>query len=95
MTENRKRVSVTVTGQQRAVSIRAPAQGAAREVAVEALPVRAVQLPAYPGPYIVMPGPEAQVLQTSGLRMTGDVTVAPVPNNYGLIEWNGSRLRIS
>lgn len=95
MTENRKRVAVQIAGQQRTVSIRAPAQGAAREVAVEALPVRAVNLPAYPGPYIVMPGPEAQVLHTDGLRMTGDVTVAPVPNNYGLIEWDGSKLRVS
>lgn len=95
MTENRKRVSVTVTGQQRDARIRAPAQAVAKEVAVEALPVREVVTPAYPGPYIVMPSTREQTLATEGLRMTGNVTVAPIPNNYGLIEWDGSRLRVS
>lgn len=49
----------------------------------------------YPGPYEVTPGAEAQVLATKDLRMTGDLTVAPIPNNYGLITWNGSVLTVS
>ena len=40
MTENRRRVSVGIDGQQRAVSIRSPAQAGGRTVTVTALPVR-------------------------------------------------------
>lgn len=53
-------------------------------------------MPAYPGPYEVEPQRRgAVVLPTAGKRMTRDVTVAEIPSNYGLIEWNGSRLRVS
>ena len=51
--------------------------------------------PAYDGPYTVTPGAEAQTLATNGKRMTGDVVVGAIPNNYGLVEWNGSYIRIS
>ena len=95
MTENRKRVRVTVAGQQRAARIRAPAQAIARTVEIEALPVRRVDTDPYEGPYEVTPGPEAQTLATENLRMTGNVTVGAIPNNYGLITWNGSTLTVS
>ena len=49
----------------------------------------------YDGPYTVTPGPEAQTLQTNGKRMTADVVVGAIPNNYGLVTWNGSVLTIS
>ena len=51
--------------------------------------------PPYPGPYEVTPSQAPTVLQTAGKRMTEDVTVGAIPSNYGLIEWNGSRLRVS
>ena len=41
------------------------------------------------------PGAEEQVLETNGKRMTGDVVVGPIPQNYGLVEWNGAYIRIS
>lgn len=49
----------------------------------------------YEGPYEVTPGPAAQVLLTNDLRMTANVTINPIPNNYGLITWNGSVLTVS
>ena len=48
----------------------------------------------YPGPYEVTPGEAAQVLGTAGLLMDGDVTVGPIPSNYGRIAWNGSTLTV-
>lgn len=51
--------------------------------------------PAYEGDYNVTPSDEAQVLETSGFRMTGDVTINPIPSNYGKISWNGSILTVS
>lgn len=48
----------------------------------------------YNGPYAVTPGEEEQVLQTAGLQMRNNVTVAPVPANYGRLEYNGIFLRV-
>ena len=52
-------------------------------------------VPAYEGEYTVTPSQEAQTLETKDLRMTGNVTINPIPNNYGLITWNGSVLTVS
>ena len=49
----------------------------------------------YTGEYTVVPSQETQVLHTNGLRMLNDVTIAPIPSNYGLVTWNGYSLRIS
>lgn len=49
----------------------------------------------YTGEYEVTPSDEAQVLETSGLMMTDNVTINPIPSNYGLITWNGSTLTVS
>lgn len=49
----------------------------------------------YTGDYTVTPQAEAIVLYTNDKRMTDNVTVNPIPNNYGLITWDGSVLTIS
>ena len=49
----------------------------------------------YEGGYTVTPGPEAVVLATNNKRMTDNITVNPIPNNYGLITWNGSTITVS
>ena len=49
----------------------------------------------YEGTYTVTPTQETQVLLTEGLRMLQNVTVNPIPSNYGLITWNGSIITVS
>ena len=49
----------------------------------------------YTGDYTVTPTEETQTLPTQGLMMNHDVTINPIPNNYGLITWNGSVLTVS
>lgn len=49
----------------------------------------------YTGEYTVTPSAETQVIPTNGLRMTDNITVNPIPNNYGLITWNGSTITVS
>lgn len=49
----------------------------------------------YTGEYAVTPSSETQVLNTNGLRMTDNITVNPIPQNYGLITWNGSVITVS
>lgn len=49
----------------------------------------------YEGNYEVTPSSETQILSTEMLYMTSNVTINPIPNNYGLITWNGSILTVS
>lgn len=52
-------------------------------------------LPEYHGPVTVTPATYEQTLLTHGTHLSQDVTIAPIPNNYGLITWNGSTLTVS
>ena len=54
-----------------------------------------VDVQTYVGEYEVTPSAETQTLDTEGLRMTRPVVVNPIPNNYGLITWNGSFITVS
>ena len=49
----------------------------------------------YEGAYTVDPGQSAVVLETRNLWMHENVTVNPIPNYYGLITWDGSKLTVS
>lgn len=51
--------------------------------------------PAYIGPYTVVPGPAAVTLATEGKRMTSNVIVDKIPQNYGLITWDGAKITVS
>ena len=54
-----------------------------------------VERPAYEGSYEITPSAEAQVLPTNNLRMINDLTIKPIPQNYGLITWDGSTITVS
>lgn len=49
----------------------------------------------YEGSYEVTPSRETQTLLTSGLLMSQDVIVNPIPPQYGLITYNGSTITVS
>ena len=51
--------------------------------------------PSYTGPYEVTPSSETQTLETDSFYMNGNITINPIPSNYGLITWNGSSLTVS
>ena len=52
-------------------------------------------VPAYEGPYEATPSNVAQIIPTSRMFMNEDFVVNPIPQNYGLITWNGSVLTVS
>lgn len=85
-------MNVIITPQAVSVGISAPAMqtGFGNPVAREY-----VERDPYEGDYTVIPAATAKVLETNGLRMTDNITVAAIPNNYGLITWNGSTLTVS
>lgn len=49
----------------------------------------------YEGPYEATPSRETQILQTAGLLLDGNITLDPIPQNYGLITYNGYELTVS
>lgn len=49
----------------------------------------------YEGEYIINPNTDTQILLTKNLRMINNLVINPIPNNYGLVTWNGSFLVIS
>lgn len=51
--------------------------------------------PAYHGDYTVTPSRVQQTLPTAGMVLDRNVTVEPIPSNYGLITWDGSTLTVS
>ena len=55
----------------------------------------AVGPPLYTGPYEFTPTQSTQVVEIDGKRAEGDITINPIPSNYGLITWNGSVLTVS
>ena len=49
----------------------------------------------YQGEYQFTPTAEAQTIPTAGKTLTLDIVIDPIPENYGLITWNGSSLTVS
>lgn len=60
-----------------------------------ALSTAAATTPAYEGSYEFTPTQETQTVEVSGLRCEQNITINPIPSNYGLITWNGSTLTVS
>lgn len=51
--------------------------------------------PLYQGPYTVTPGPERQILDTQNTEVTRQIVVEAIPQNYGLITYNGRVITVS
>lgn len=49
----------------------------------------------YRGEYEFTPTENVQTVRINGLRATRNITINPIPNNYGKITWNGSVLTVS
>ena len=49
----------------------------------------------YEGPYEATPTQFTQTLSTEGFTMSRNVTINPIPTNYGLITYNGSTITVS
>lgn len=52
-------------------------------------------IPGYEGPYEFTPTQETQTAQIGGKRATQDITIHPIPQNYGLVTYSGNIITIS
>lgn len=51
--------------------------------------------PRYEGPYSFDALTTAQTVPTAGTVLLSDITINPIPSNYGRIAWDGSTLTVS
>lgn len=49
----------------------------------------------YDGPYEWTPTDTVQTIEIADKKALDNITINPVPQNYGLITWNGSTLTVS
>lgn len=49
----------------------------------------------YEGAYTFTPTNSVQTIEIADLVATADITIEPIPDNYGLITWDGSTLTVS
>ena len=49
----------------------------------------------YDGPYEWTPTDEIQTIEIAGKKAIDHIKINPIPQNYGLITWNGSTLTVS
>ena len=49
----------------------------------------------FEGSYEYTPSGQTQTIAIRGLKATSDIVINPIPNNYGLITWNGSIITVS
>lgn len=49
----------------------------------------------FEGSYEYTPSGQAQTIEIADMRATQDIVINPIPNNYGLITWDGSTLTVS
>lgn len=57
--------------------------------------VESGRLPVYDGATEITPSAETQVLETNQHVLRSNIVINPIPNNYGLITWDGSTITVS
>lgn len=57
-------------------------------------PIVPLSIP-YTGEYEFTPSETEQIIRVSGTTPSQNIKINPIPNNYGLITWNGAYLFIS
>lgn len=55
----------------------------------------AILPPAYSGEYSFTPSDNEQVAEVKEKWLTDNITIAPIPSNYGLITYNGTSITVS
>lgn len=74
-----------------------PMAVAASAVAVDMVMGAAVTVnyPLFDGEYAYTPTTEMQTVPIGGKAAVQNITINPIPSNYGLITWNGSTITVS
>lgn len=89
--------TVTVTAQlnDSIVEVTPEISGNIEAEAVLATVVRSANYEEYSGTYEFTPMAETQTVETAEKVLLSNITINPIPSNYGLITWNGATLTVS
>ena len=60
-----------------------------------ATPIQVITGEHYHGATEFTPSAEQQVIHTEGLFVDDPIIIEPIPNNYGLITWDGRTITVS
>jgi len=66
-----------------------------RHAAISVQGTGMIPAPKYDGPYEFTPTAEEQTVRIARLQAKQDITINPIPSNYGLVTYNGSVITIS
>jgi len=80
--------------QQGTIHILGVTSGVIRPISIETAVIHWDGEP-YEGPYEFTPTQETQTVAINGKTAHQDITINPIPSNYGLITWDGSALTVS
>ena len=87
-------IPVNVAANSQLVGVSVGANGAQLPVnCVSSIAV--ADFPSYDGPFSYTPSTETQVIHVRNKAAYQDITIDPIPSNYGQISWNGSVLTVS
>lgn len=89
--EREQIISVVPEGTESLISVSVETEETLATVSEVKYPVQEI----YTGETVVTPTQETQTLRTAQLLMPVDIVINPIPQNYGLITWNGSTLTVS
>ena len=87
-----KSINVSITTNSKAIDVSGSANTKAISVNVDkGLPT----FPEYKGETTFTPSQHEQTVQTKNTLVQSNITIKPIPNNYGLITYNGSFITVS
>ena len=87
-----KNIEVTITAQAKTVAASVDAQAKSIDTKVEkGIPI----FPEYAGATVFTPSQVEQTIPTQNTILLDNITIKPIPNNYGLITYNGSYITVS
>ena len=66
-----------------------------RHAAISVKGTGTTPVPKYDGPYEFTPTAEEQTVPIAQLQARQDITINPIPSNYGLVTYNGNIITIS
>ena len=87
-----KNINVTIAANSKAVDVNCSTSEKAISVNVDkGLPT----FPEYTGETTFTPSPHEQIIPTRNTLVRENITIKPIPRNYGLITYNGAFITVS
>ena len=85
-------LTIAESVQQVALSVASDIESIALELAT---PIQVITGEHYHGATEFTPSAEQQVIHTEGLFVDDPIIIDPIPSNYGLITWDGTKITVS